>query len=170
MLQQRSWPFRYGFAVTRVNNLCDKNVDCANPGPIPLPESKKGQVCNRGFRPANRCRQKRVHTQQPRPYEGCRTVQGATGQRTHAHSLEQILQMLAVAPELAAFTEARTGRDTGMLWQNYRGDQRRITQSIFGSHVHEPKNMKSEAPAPGIAPGRSTSPAAGRHWGNPRLV
>jgi hypothetical protein len=57
-----------------------------------------------------------------------------------------------------------------MLWQHYRGDQRRITQSIFGSHVHEPKNMKSEAPAPGIAPGRSTSPAAGRHWGNPRLV
>jgi integrase len=39
-----------------------------------------------------------------------------------------------------------------MLWQNYEGDQMRITQSVFGSHADEPKSMKSKAPVPVIAP------------------
>ena len=81
------------------------------------------------------------------------------GNETHAYFLEHILQMLVVVPEpaataiaTAAFTGARRGEIRGMLWQNYEGDQMRITQSVFGSHADEPKSMKSKAPVPVIAP------------------
>src|SRR5271166_2079143 len=81
------------------------------------------------------------------------------GNETHAYSLEHILQMLVVVPEpaataiaTAAFTGARRGEIRGMLWENYEGDQMRITQSVFGSHADEPKSAKSKAPVPVIAP------------------
>ena len=78
---------------------------------------------------------------------------------THAYSLEDILRMLVVVPELAAtvlataaFTGARRGEIRGMLWENYNGEQIRITQSVFGSHANEPKSARSKAPVPVIAP------------------
>jgi len=81
------------------------------------------------------------------------------GNETHAYSLEDILQMLLVAPEpaatalaTAAFTGARRGEIRGLLWENYSGDQMRITQSVFGSRSDEPKSAKSKAPVPVIAP------------------
>jgi integrase len=81
------------------------------------------------------------------------------GNETHAYSLEEILQMLVVVPEpaatalaTAAFTGARRGEIRGLLWENYGGDQIRITQSVFGSHADEPKSTKSKAPVPVIAP------------------
>lgn len=81
------------------------------------------------------------------------------GNETHAYFLEDILKMLVVAPEpaatvlaTAAFTGARRGEIRGMLWENYGGDQMRITQSVFGSHTDEPKSTKSKAPVPVIAP------------------
>ena len=81
------------------------------------------------------------------------------GNETHAYSLEDILKMLVVVPEpaatalaTAAFTGARRGEIRGMLWENYSGEQIRITQSVFGSHADEPKTPKSKAPVPVIAP------------------
>ena len=78
---------------------------------------------------------------------------------TCAYSLEDILQMIVVVPEpaatviaAAAFTGARRGEIRGMLWENYEGRQMRITQSVFGRHVDEPKTAKSKAPVPVIAP------------------
>ena len=80
------------------------------------------------------------------------------GNETHAYSLEDILKMLVVVPEpaatalaTAAFTGARRGEIRGMLWENYSGEQIRITQSVFGSHADEPKTPKSKAPVPVIA-------------------
>ncbi len=79
------------------------------------------------------------------------------GNETHAYSLEDILKMLVVVPEpaatviaAAAFTGARRGEVRGMLWQNYTGDQIRITQSVFGSQADGPKTAKSKAPVPVI--------------------
>ena len=80
------------------------------------------------------------------------------GNETHAYSLEDILKMLVVVPEpaatvlaTAAFTGARRGEIRGMLWENYSGDEMRITQSVFGSQTDEPKTAKSKAPVPVIA-------------------
>lgn len=77
---------------------------------------------------------------------------------TQAYSLEDILKMLVVLPEpaatvvaTAAFTGARRGEIRGMLWENYRDDEIRITQSVFGSRVDEPKTNKGRAPVPVIA-------------------
>ena len=81
------------------------------------------------------------------------------GNETHAYSLEDILKMLVVVPEpaatalaTAAFTGARRGEIRGMLWENYSGDEIRITQSVFGCRADEPKTAKSKAPVPVIAP------------------
>lgn len=78
---------------------------------------------------------------------------------THAYSLEDILRMLVVVPEpaatavaVAAFTGARRGEIRGMLWENFKENQISITQSVFGSHIDEPKSPKSKAPVPVIAP------------------
>jgi integrase len=67
--------------------------------------------------------------------------------------------MLVVVPEpaatalaTAAFSGARRGEIRGLLWENYSGDQIRITQSVFGSRLDEPKSAKSKAPVPVIAP------------------
>src|SRR5271157_5256380 len=58
----------------------------------------------------------------------------------------------ATAIATAAFTGARRGEIRGMLWENYEGDQMRITQSVFDSQADEPKSAKSKAPVPVIAP------------------
>ncbi len=66
--------------------------------------------------------------------------------------------MLNILPELAAtivaaaaFTGARKGELRGFLWEDYDGEQIRISQSYWRGHVQEPKTKKSEAPVPVIA-------------------
>jgi integrase len=77
---------------------------------------------------------------------------------THAYLLEEIWQMLNILPEpaativaAAAFTGARKGELRGFLWENYDGEQIRISQSYWRGHVQEPKTKKSKAPVPVIA-------------------
>ncbi len=78
---------------------------------------------------------------------------------TYAYSLEEISEILSLLPEpaatifaVAAFTGARRGEIRGMLWENYSGDEIRITQSVWESHITEPKTRKSAGAIPVIAP------------------
>ena len=66
--------------------------------------------------------------------------------------------MLHILPEPAAtivaaasFTAARKGELRGFRWEDYDGEQVRISQSYWRSHVQEPKTKKSKAPVPVIA-------------------
>ncbi len=77
---------------------------------------------------------------------------------TYAYSLEEITQMLDVLPEPAAtivaaasFTGARKGELRGLRWQDYNGDEVRVSQSFWRSHLQEPKTRKSRAPVPAIS-------------------
>jgi integrase len=83
----------------------------------------------------------------PEPYE------------TYAYSLEEIAQILAALPEpaatafaVAAFTGARRGEVRGLSWENYRDDAIRITQSVWHSHLSEPKTRRSKGAIPVIGP------------------
>ncbi len=77
---------------------------------------------------------------------------------TYAYSLEEITQMLHVLPEPAAtivaaasFTGARKGELRGFRWEDFDGEQIRISQSYWRNHVQEPKTRKSKAPVPVIS-------------------
>jgi integrase len=77
---------------------------------------------------------------------------------TYAYSLDEIVQMLKMLPEPAAtvvaaasFTGARKGELRGFRWEDYDGEQIRISQSYWRSHRQEPKTRKSCAPVPVIA-------------------
>lgn len=76
---------------------------------------------------------------------------------TYAYSLEEITQMLNILQEPAAtivaaasFTGVRKGELRGFRWEDYDGEQIRISQSYWRSHVQEPKTRKSKAPVPVI--------------------
>ncbi len=76
---------------------------------------------------------------------------------TYAYSLEEITQMLQVLPEPAAtivaaasITGARRGELRGFRWEDYDGEQIRISQSYWRGHRQEPKTRKSRAPVPVI--------------------
>jgi hypothetical protein len=43
------------------------------------------------------------------------------------------------------------GELRGFQWENYDGEQIRITQSVWRGHIGEPKTAKSSAPIPVIA-------------------
>ncbi len=80
------------------------------------------------------------------------------GGDTYAYSLEEITRMLAILPEpaativaAAAFTGLRASELRGLLWENYEGGQIQVTQSVWRSHVQEPKTRASRAPVPVIA-------------------
>ncbi len=67
--------------------------------------------------------------------------------------------MLFVLPErastvisLAAFTGIRRGELAALLWENYDLVSIRVTQSVWGSHISEPKTRESKASVPVIAP------------------
>jgi integrase len=69
-----------------------------------------------------------------------------------------IRQMLNVLPEpavtvvaTAAFTGGCEGEFRGLRWEWYDGEQIRIAQSVWRSHIQEPKTNKSTAPVPVIA-------------------
>jgi integrase len=44
------------------------------------------------------------------------------------------------------------GELRGFQWENYDGEQIRITESVWRGHIGEPKTAKSSAPIPVIAP------------------
>ena len=74
---------------------------------------------------------------------------------TFAYSLEEIRQMLNVLTEpavtvvaTAAFTGVREGELRGLLWEDFDGEQIRITQSVWRKHIQEPKTKKSAASVP----------------------
>jgi integrase len=76
-------------------------------------------------------------------------------EETHAYSLEEIDAMLAVLPDpaatviaTAAYTGARRGELRGMLWENYKKGEILIAQSVWQTHITEPKSPKSKAPVP----------------------
>ena len=74
---------------------------------------------------------------------------------TFAYSLGEIRQMINVLTEpaatvvaTAAFTGVREGELRGLLWEDYDGEQIRITQSVWRKHIQEPKTKKSAASVP----------------------
>ncbi len=79
------------------------------------------------------------------------------GRETQAYSLEQVLTILTLLPEcaatvvgVAAFCGLRKGEIRGLLWENYCGSEIKVMQSIWNSHVTEPKTRKSRAAVPVI--------------------
>jgi integrase len=79
------------------------------------------------------------------------------GEETYAYSLEEITRMLMYLPQpaytvaaLAAFTGLRRSELAGQLWENYDGNELRVTQSVWEGHVNEPKTRRSRVPVPVI--------------------
>jgi integrase len=63
--------------------------------------------------------------------------------------------MLSLLPEraatvtaVAAFSGLRKGEIRGLLWEHYDRGEIRVTQSIWNSHVTQPKTRKSKAAVP----------------------
>jgi len=80
---------------------------------------------------------------------------GLEGRETQAYSLEQVLMMLSLLPEraatvtaVAAFSGLRKGEIRGLLWEHYDRSEIRVTQSVWNSHVTQPKTRKSKAAVP----------------------
>jgi len=76
-------------------------------------------------------------------------------EETHAYSLEEIYDILAVLPEpactafaTAAFTGLRHGEIAGLEWADYHDGQLWVARSIWNGTVNEPKTRKSKAPVP----------------------
>jgi integrase len=111
----------------------------------------------------------------PNPMHDVEIHKARPAGETCAYSLEEENQMLAVLPEpaatvvaTAAFTGARKGELRGLTWENYDGSEIRVMQSVWRSHVDEPKRPKSKAAIPVIAPLKAQ---LGRHrarCGNPQ--
>lgn len=77
------------------------------------------------------------------------------GEETYAYSLEEITRILMYLPQpaytigaLAAFTGLRRSELAGQLWENYDGNELKITRSVWEGHVNEPKTRRSKAPVP----------------------
>lgn len=92
------------------------------------------------------------------PIQDVSLPQGREGNETYAYSLEEVSQMLTILPEpaatviaTAASTGMRKGELRGLLWENYKGTEIWVTQSVWESIVTEPKTRKSKAPIPVIA-------------------
>ena len=79
------------------------------------------------------------------------------GRETQAYALEQVLMILSLLPEraatvvaVAAFSGLRKGEIRGLLWEHYNGSDVRVMQSIWKTHVTEPKTRMSKAAVPVI--------------------
>ena len=121
------------------------------------------------------------HAKQQGYFDGINPVQGSAvpkarpGQETYAYSLEEVTRILAVLPETAAtivataaFTGLRRGEIRGLLWENYNGQELRVTQSIWKNTVDEPKTAKSKAPVPVVSQLRTMLDAHRIKAGNPQ--
>ena len=104
------------------------------------------------------------HAKQQGYFDGLNPVQGTTvpkarpGAETYAYSLEEVTRIIALLPEpaativaTAAFTGLRRSELRGLLWENYTGQELRVTRSVWNSIVDEPKTAKSKAPVPVIS-------------------
>lgn len=85
---------------------------------------------------------------------------------TFAYSSQQALRILEILDGLpieerprrqlvaivavAAFTGARRGEIRGFCWEDYDGEQIRVSRSFWRSHMQEPKTAKSKAAVPVI--------------------
>ena len=94
----------------------------------------------------------------PNPMHDVEIPEARPAGETHAYSLEEEAQMLAILPEptatvvaTAVFTGARKGEIRGFTWQNYDGPEIRVEKSVWRSHVDEPKRPKSKGAIPVIA-------------------
>jgi integrase len=92
------------------------------------------------------------------PMQGVSIPKAKEAGETYAYSLEEVARMLQVLPELAAtvvataaFTGMRKGELRGFSWENYGEHEISVTQSIWKTHVSQPKTRSSRAPVPVIA-------------------
>ncbi len=93
------------------------------------------------------------------PVHGVAIPKARVSGETYAYSLEEVfyiisalLQPAATIAVVAAFTGLRRGEIQGLLWENYDGNELRVTRSVWLGHVDEPKTPKSKAPVPVIEP------------------
>lgn len=80
---------------------------------------------------------------------------GTEGHETYAYSLDEIQEILKAISEpartivaVAAFTGLRKSELRGLRWQDFAGDEIRVTRTVWGKHVGEPKTRSSRAPVP----------------------
>jgi integrase len=80
---------------------------------------------------------------------------GPPPRETHAYSLDEIETMLNQLPEpartvvaIAAFTGLRKGELWGLTWQDYEGDELRVSRSVWNGHTTQPKTPESQKPVP----------------------
>ena len=78
---------------------------------------------------------------------------------THVYSLQDILRLISVPPgaastmvATAAFTGLRKSEIRGLLWENFRDDALRITQSVWERFVSESKVELSKSVILAITP------------------
>lgn len=81
----------------------------------------------------------------------------AESQDTYAYSLDEIRNMIVVLEEpartvvlTAALTGLRKGEIRGLRWEHFTGKELSVQQSVWNSHVTEPKTKGSKAPIPVI--------------------
>lgn len=80
---------------------------------------------------------------------------GTHGGDTYAYSLEEIQAMLARTNEpsrtvlaVAAFSGLRHSELRGLRWPDFTGDELRVSRTVWGRYVSEPKTRASAAPVP----------------------
>jgi len=91
----------------------------------------------------------------PNPIREVGVPTAPEGDDTYAYSLEEVTRILMYLPQpaytiaaLAAFTGLRRSELAGALWENYDGQELRVTQSVWEGHISEPKTRRSKAPVP----------------------
>jgi integrase len=89
------------------------------------------------------------------PMRDVSVPKGARGGKTYAYSLEEIQTMIRILAEpartivaVAAFTSLRASELRGLKWDDFAGDELRVTRTVWRAHVGEPKTYSSAAPVP----------------------
>ena len=95
----------------------------------------------------------------PNPMRETSVPKGRETEETYAYQVEEIQRMLMFLPEpartivmTAGYTGLRKGELRGIRWEDYKGGQIHVAQSVWNGHVSEPKTRKSKAPVPIIKP------------------
>ena len=89
------------------------------------------------------------------PMRDVSVPKGTPGKKTYAYSLEEIQGMIRVLPEpartivaVAALTGLRASELRGLQWDDFTGDELRVTRTVWRTHVGEPKTHASATPVP----------------------
>ena len=89
------------------------------------------------------------------PMRDVSVPKGARGGKTYAYSLEEIRTMIRILAEpaptivaVAAFTGLHASELRGLKWDDFAGDELRVTRTVWRAHVGEPKMYSSAAPVP----------------------